>query len=1026
MTTAGFVIRQQASKHPSENLWDWSLWVEPQGGALLEAVNRVVYSLHPAFPSPNRIVRDRASGFRLDVQSGTRLGDTWGTFPVRVRLVFGDGRFERQEVRLDLRDDEGRLARGLLELPENPSLDDHLALARALKSKGAFGYAREVLRQARTHPDYGRDERRGAEGSPQARSFVGEGAPRSNQTEELLQQEALCTYKDPLLPLDTRLADALKLLGGCGDGLAATRDPETLGLAGAIYKRIWEVDGQRQHLEQAFRYYRRGYDAMISPEGQRRADYDRGAYTGVNAAFVGDLLRAEELPGADGATKVSGRASEAMGIRRALVAGLQEHGLTRWWHYASLAEARLGLAPEAPEEYERAAETLRLGVANTQADDWARESTASQLTALVDVQTRLYGTDVVRRGWSVIAELVPDNRAALHRPVRGKIGLALSGGGFRAALFHIGVLARLAELDLLREIEVLSCVSGGSIIGAHYYLELRHLLQTKTDADIDREDYLRIVRNLEEHFLAGVQRNVRMRMVASVTANWAMLFRPRSYSRTRRTGELYEECIFNRVKDGDESHHRWLNDLFINPRIDKQGSDADRLDDGFSPKLHNWRRRAKAPILVLNATALNTGRNWQFTASSMGESMSYGTGIDATERLETVYYSEAPQGHREIRLGHAVAASSCVPSLFDPLVLEGLYEDRVVRLVDGGVHDNQGTRALLDHDCTVLLVSDASGQMPTEADPSNSWLGVVLRTNEVQQARIRVAEHQETDSRRRSRLLREEMFVHLRQELEAPSVPPRGEHAVTGGAAPVATTAERTSYGIRRDVQEALALVRTDLDSFTDREAYALMTSGYRTTERALGNLAMFATLRDARGPWRFTAIEPAMRGEQGASIDPQSLLEHLRVSRKRAFKVWSLHPALRVLRWGLPVIIVGLVLWRAAVQPTFPVTYEVNLPQLLIAAGLIVLGFFSRAAGRAADLVRRWIDYRSTLKRMAVGLAMGTVGFLLAWIHIGVFDRWFIALGRVHAPPAVAEPLAPGPSADERAICETRVGHAV
>jgi len=188
----------------------------------------------------------------------------------------------------------------------------------------------------------------------------------------------------------------------------------------------------------------------------------------------------------------------------------------------------------------------------------------------------------------------------------------------------------------------------------------------------------------------------------------------------------------------------------------------------------------------------------------------------------------------------------------------------------------------------------------------------------------------------------------------------------------------------------------------------------------------MFATLRDARGPWRFTAIEPAMRGEQGASIDPQSLLEHLRVSRKRAFKVWSLHPALRVLRWGLPVIIVGLVLWRAAVQPTFPVTYEVNLPQLLIAAGLIVLGFFSRAAGRAADLVRRWIDYRSTLKRMAVGLAMGTVGFLLAWIHIGVFDRWFIALGRVHAPPAVAEPLAPGPSADERAICETRVGHAV
>jgi predicted acylesterase/phospholipase RssA len=30
-----------------------------------------------------------------------------------------------------------------------------------------------------------------------------------------------------------------------------------------------------------------------------------------------------------------------------------------------------------------------------------------------------------------------------------KLGLALSGGGFRASLFHIGVLARMAELDLL-------------------------------------------------------------------------------------------------------------------------------------------------------------------------------------------------------------------------------------------------------------------------------------------------------------------------------------------------------------------------------------------------------------------------------------------------------------------------------------------------------------------------------------------------------------------------------------------------
>src|SRR5262249_6263983 len=95
----------------------------------------------------------------------------------------------------------------------------------------------------------------------------------------------------------------------------------------------------------------------------------------------------------------------------------------------------------------------------------------------------------------------------------GKIGLALSGGGFRASLFHIGVLARLAELDVLRGVEVLSCVSGGSIIGAHYYLEVRKLLQTKSDKDITKEDYIDIVAKVRKDFLDGVQRNIRTRVV---------------------------------------------------------------------------------------------------------------------------------------------------------------------------------------------------------------------------------------------------------------------------------------------------------------------------------------------------------------------------------------------------------------------------------------------------------------------------------------------------------------------------------
>jgi NTE family protein len=45
--------------------------------------------------------------------------------------------------------------------------------------------------------------------------------------------------------------------------------------------------------------------------------------------------------------------------------------------------------------------------------------------------------------------------------------LCLSGGGFRASLFHLGALRRLNELGILSQVDCLSSVSGGSIISAH-------------------------------------------------------------------------------------------------------------------------------------------------------------------------------------------------------------------------------------------------------------------------------------------------------------------------------------------------------------------------------------------------------------------------------------------------------------------------------------------------------------------------------------------------------------------------------
>jgi NTE family protein len=66
-------------------------------------------------------------------------------------------------------------------------------------------------------------------------------------------------------------------------------------------------------------------------------------------------------------------------------------------------------------------------------------------------------------------ETVSPHALEQHTPEhkRQGIGLCLSGGGFRAALFHLGGLRRLNELNLLGQIATISSVSGGSIVSAH-------------------------------------------------------------------------------------------------------------------------------------------------------------------------------------------------------------------------------------------------------------------------------------------------------------------------------------------------------------------------------------------------------------------------------------------------------------------------------------------------------------------------------------------------------------------------------
>jgi predicted acylesterase/phospholipase RssA len=840
---------------------------------------------------------------------------------------------------------------------------DLLALVRDLKKERAFGLGRKLLEKYSSDPAIRRD---------------------ATLRVRIAQQLALCTYKDPDLLPDEKLDSALQILKE-GDDLERTTDRETLGLAGAIYKRKWELAGGERDLEQSLAYYERGYSAGTTE------DY---GWTGINAAFVLDLLADLESSGSDGPANgeespAKIRQQRANDIRRSLASKLaalladpaSDWLKQEWWFWTTLGEAHFGI-----NSFSEAAKFLSAANRLPDVPDWERESTARQLATLL-ILKRKTAADAADAAHACLLEFL-GNDYALTSVVRGKVGLALSGGGFRASLYHIGVLAKMAELDLLRSIEYLSCVSGGSIIGAHYYLEIRKLLQTKYDDEITRQDYIDLVRRVQKNFLAGVQRNIRTRVLSEWRTSLKMIFVP-DYSRTKRAGELYESELYARVEDGENHGPRWLNELLIVPK----GEDPAR----FRPKDHNWRRSNKVPILILNATSLNTGHNWQFTATWMGEPPGTIDTIDANYRLRRMYYSDAPEGNKKVRLGHAVAASACVPGIFEPIPLNGLYEheipkyerdgkpsvvEPIVRLVDGGVHDNQGVAALLDQGCSVFIVSDASGQMNTLDFPSNKILGVPLRANDILQARVREAQYRELCSRRRSGLLKGMMFIHLKKDLQVELLDWIGCQDPSARM----TSTPLTSYGVQREIQRRLAAVRTDLDSFSDAEAYTLMCSGYLMSEQALSadKLLGFDLPNAQREEWDFLKIEALMK--QPPEGNP--LVRQLKVSDRLFGKIWLLSRPARLL--GVAAIagmlaLLGVVIanvWSQQV-PSF------SWGELIIVVAAVLLGafIFERLSGV--------FNYRKTLDQILIGLGL-TLGSLLAKLHLYFFDKLFLRQGGI------------------------------
>ena len=144
-----------------------------------------------------------------------------------------------------------------------------------------------------------------------------------------------------------------------------------------------------------------------------------------------------------------------------------------------------------------------------------------------------------------------------------------------------------------------------------------------------------LVKKIAADFLAGVQKNPRIRILANPFPNFKMIWSP-TYSRTTRLGELYEKYFYAKEEEIEENRDLHINDYRVDPPENSPGT--------FVPKKHNWMRESKIPELILNATTLNSGHNWQFTVTWMGESpVQVSQEVDKNTRYRRLHYSsDAP------------------------------------------------------------------------------------------------------------------------------------------------------------------------------------------------------------------------------------------------------------------------------------------------------------------------------------------------------------------------------------------------
>jgi len=252
------------------------------------------------------------------------------------------------------------------------------------------------------------------------------------------------------------------------------------------------------------------------------------------------------------------------------------------------------------------------------------------------------------------------------------VGLALSGGGYRAMVFHVGALVRLNEVALLRKVKRISSVSGGSITAGVLGISWKDLTFTG---------------DVASNFGIVVER-VRKMADTSVDAGAIIggILLPGSIS--DRVAKAYDSVLF-------------------------QGAKLSALPDDSQPG---------NPGFVINATNIQTAALWRFSRNYMGD---YRVGLvkhpDVPLATAVAASSAFPPvlSPLTLQIGQPVVNMPGADLHREPFT-------KTAVLSDGGVYDNLGLETITKRYAT-LLVSDAGQKIAPEEAPQHDWARHSLR-----------------------------------------------------------------------------------------------------------------------------------------------------------------------------------------------------------------------------------------------------------------------------------------------------------